>query len=55
MILNSNTQRHSQPEVETFEKHPHFVIPAKAEIQKVLKGLDSRLRGNDNLDHMWRN
>ena len=40
---------------ETFEKFPYFVIPAKAGIQKILKRLDSRLRGNNNLDHMRRN
>jgi len=32
---------------ETFEKYPHFVIPAKAGIQKVLKGLDSCFRRGD--------
>jgi hypothetical protein len=41
--------------IETFEKCPYFVIPAKAGIQKILKRLDSRLRGNDSLDHMRRN
>jgi len=36
---------------ETFEKCPHAVIPAKAGIQKALNLLDSRLHGNDKLDH----
>jgi hypothetical protein len=40
---------------ENFEKCPYFVIPAKAGIQKIMKRLDSRLRGIDNLDHMRRN
>ena len=40
---------------ETFEKCPHFVIPTKVGIQKALETLDSRLHGNDNLDHLRRN
>ncbi len=32
---------------ETFEKCPHFVIPAKAGIQKILKSPDSYFRRND--------
>ncbi|MFH1911933.1 MAG: nucleoside-diphosphate sugar epimerase/dehydratase [Pseudomonadota bacterium] len=32
------------------EKSPHFVIPAEAGIQEGVKTMDSRLRGNDNLE-----
>jgi hypothetical protein len=42
--------------LETFEQHPHFVLPAQAGkrslmfiIQKLLKRLDSRLHGNEEL------
>jgi FlaA1/EpsC-like NDP-sugar epimerase len=34
----------------TFETSPHFVIPAEAGIQEGVKTIDSRLRGNDNLE-----
>ncbi|MBU4582922.1 MAG: hypothetical protein KKH02_11010, partial [Proteobacteria bacterium] len=40
---------------ESFEKNPCFVIPAKAGIQKILKRLDYRLRGNDDLERIRRN
>ena len=33
--------------LETFEKYPRFVIPAKAGIQKALKKIDSCFRSND--------
>jgi len=36
-------------QMETFEKSPHIVVPAKAGIQEVLKGLDSCFRRNDDL------
>jgi len=41
--------------VESFEKYPHFVIPAKAGIQKVLKRLDSCFRRNDDLPNFRSN
>jgi len=40
---------------ETFEKYPRIVIPAKAGIQKILKGLDSCFRRNDDLPGFGRN
>jgi len=40
---------------ETFEKYPYFVIPAKAGIQKVLKGMDSCFRRNDDLPNFRSN
>jgi len=43
------------PHSESFEKYPLFVIPAKAGIQKVLKGLDSCFRRNDDLPSFGRN
>ena len=52
-FFNEATGTHGQ--IETFEKCPYFVIPAKAGIQKIPKRLDSRLRGNDSLGHMRRN
>ena len=36
-------------------KHPRIVIPAKARIQKILKRLDSRLRGNDSVGVFFKN
>jgi hypothetical protein len=39
----------------TFEKCPYFVIPAKAGIQKVLKGMDSYFRRNDDLPNFRSN
>jgi hypothetical protein len=40
---------------ETFENLTFLSFPRKRESMKSLKGLDSRLRGNDNLDRIRRN
>ena len=48
-----NSKRYCQ--VETFEKYPRIVIPAKAGIQKALKRLDSCFRRNDDLPGFGRN
>ncbi len=54
-FLRNDEQGSYAIKLDTFEKRPYFVIPAEAGIQKVLKGLDSRFRRNDDLPNFGRN
>jgi hypothetical protein len=63
MTIYGDTMRHHVPveirgqirNLETFENLTFLSFPRKRESMKPLKGLDSRLRGNDNLDRIRRN